>query len=88
MLRLKAVEEELEQKKVISGQDNLLGFKKSQGFSKNQMKLVEEHRQERRGLEEAIGRLDRYLRISRIDPLNEENNWECPDTRYALDVIL
>ena len=52
------------------------------------MKLVEEHRQERRGLEEAIGRLDRYLRISRIDPLNEENNWECPDTRYALDVIL
>ena len=65
MLRLKAVEEELEQKKVISGQDNLLGFKKSQGFSQNQMKLVEEHRQERRGLEEAIGRLDRYLRISR-----------------------
>ena len=44
------------------------------------MKLVEEHRQERRGLEEAIGRLDRYLRISRIDPLNEENNLECPDT--------
>ena len=61
MLRLKAVEEELEQKKVISGQDNLLGFEKSQGFSKNQMKLVEEHRQERRGLEEAIGRLDRYV---------------------------
>ena len=34
MLRLKAVEEELEQKKVISGQDNLLGFKKVKDFLK------------------------------------------------------